>query len=121
MIEDVGTTIDDDLGIDIVVVTGLSEVCLAEVVTKELLIVVVWITGVEVATDELVGWIEVVICVEVKGAVEVITAELVLATVVVCWKEVVICVDVSSRGVEVTTAVDDGIIDVLVIVAELVG
>lgn len=114
MIEEVGTTIDDD-DRDIVVVNGVSEVCIAEVVTTELL--VVWTRDVEVVNTVLVGWI-VVICVEVIAEVE-----LVLKIEVVSWLEVVICADEDDRivEVEVTTAVDDCIVDVLLVTVELVG
>ena len=55
MIEEVGTSTDDDVGIDIVVVNGVSEVCLVEDVTIELLAVVVGTIDVEVVNTVLVG------------------------------------------------------------------
>ena len=69
MIEEVGTTVDDDddivvadeEGIDIVVVYGVSEVCLLELATTEL---VVWGIDVEVVITVLDGCMDDVVSVE---------------------------------------------------------
>ena len=75
MIEEVGTTVDDDdivvadddivvaddEGIDIVVVYGVSEVCLLELTTTEL---VVWGLDVEVIITVLDGCMDDVVSVE---------------------------------------------------------